>query len=48
LPRKGYRTICVTDAVYHQIQKKARESNYTIPEYIVQLLEKDASDKEKP
>ncbi|XES77596.1 MAG: hypothetical protein ACBZ72_01660 [Candidatus Bathyarchaeia archaeon] len=45
LPRKGYRTICVTDKVYQNVQKKAKETNRTIPEYINYLLEKD--DKQK-
>lgn len=43
LPRKGYRTICVTDNVYQCIQAKAKESKRTIPEYIVSLLEKDGA-----
>jgi hypothetical protein len=44
-PRKGYRTICVTDEVYHCIQNKAKESKLTIPEYIVHLLDKDNAPK---
>jgi hypothetical protein len=47
VPRKGYRTICVTDEVYQSIQKKAKESKRTIPEYIVHLLETDGSSKEE-
>ena len=46
LPRKGYRTICVTDDVYSCIQKKAQETNRTIPEYIRHLLEKDNTPKQ--
>jgi len=46
MPRKGYRTICVTDEVYHSIQKKAKETNRTIPEYIKHLMEKDGSKEE--
>jgi predicted CopG family antitoxin len=45
VPRKGYRTICVTDEVYDTIQKKAKETNRTIPEYIKHLMEKDNSPK---
>jgi len=41
LPRKGYRTICVTDEVYRCIQQKAKETNRSIPEYIKHLMEKD-------
>jgi predicted CopG family antitoxin len=41
LPRKGYRTICVTDEVYHYIQKKAEETDRTMPEYIKHLIEKE-------
>ena len=47
VPRKGYRTICVTDQVYLSIQKKAKESDRTIPEFIVHLLEKDNTGKKK-
>ncbi|HTY75429.1 MAG TPA: hypothetical protein VMD05_07685 [Candidatus Nanoarchaeia archaeon] len=41
MPRKGYQTICVTDEVYHYIQKKASETNRTIPEYIKHLIENE-------
>jgi hypothetical protein len=47
LPRKGYRTICVTDEVYQTIQKRAKDTNRTIPEYIKHLMEKDNPKKEK-
>lgn len=45
LPRKGYRTICVTDEVYHCIQTKAKETKRTIPEYIKYLMEKEGTQK---
>jgi predicted CopG family antitoxin len=47
VPRKGYRTICVTDEVYNSIQKKAKDTNRTIPEYIKHLLEKDNAPKKE-
>ncbi len=47
VPRKGYRTICVTDEVYNSIQKKAKDTNRTIPEYIKHLLEKDSAPKKE-
>jgi hypothetical protein len=43
LPREGYRTICVTDDIYSFIQKKAKETNRTIPEYIKHLIENDTT-----
>jgi predicted CopG family antitoxin len=46
VPRKGYRTICVTDAVYSSIQQKAKATKRTIPEYIKYLMEKDGTPKE--
>ncbi|MCW4019082.1 MAG: hypothetical protein NWF00_10470 [Candidatus Bathyarchaeota archaeon] len=39
MPRKEYRTICVTDEVYRCIQKRAKDTNRTIPEYIKHLLQ---------
>jgi hypothetical protein len=47
LPREGYRTICVTDDVYTYIQKKAAETNRTIPEYIKHLIENDNPPKKE-
>jgi hypothetical protein len=46
LPRKGYRTICVTDEVYHYVQQKAAETDRTMPEYIKHLIEKEKTKKE--
>jgi hypothetical protein len=43
VPREGYRTIVVTEEVYHFIQKKATETNRTIPEYIKHLIEQTGS-----
>jgi hypothetical protein len=39
MPRKGYRTITVTEDVYRQIQNTARETNRTIPEHLKYLIE---------
>jgi predicted CopG family antitoxin len=41
MPRKEYKTICVTDEVYNYIQKKAQENKCSIPEYIKILIEKE-------
>jgi hypothetical protein len=38
MPRKGYRTITVTEDVYRQIQETARETNRTIPEHLKYLI----------
>jgi hypothetical protein len=46
LPRKGYRTICVTEEVYRRVQEMAQQTNRSIPEYIKYLMEKDAIQKE--
>jgi hypothetical protein len=45
LPRAGYRTICVTDKLYSCIQKKAKEANCSIPEYIRVLIETEKTNK---
>jgi predicted CopG family antitoxin len=47
VPREGYRTICVTDDVYNYLQKNAKETNRTIPEYIKHLIEKNNTTKEE-
>jgi predicted CopG family antitoxin len=43
LPRVGYKTICVTEDVYRYIQKKAKETDQSIPEYITNCIEKEKS-----
>jgi hypothetical protein len=43
LPRKGYKCITVTEKVHQAIQKKAKESGYTMKEYIEHLLAGDKS-----
>ncbi len=47
MPRKGYRTVHVTDEVYGYLQKQAKENNNTIPEYIKHLIEKKNKAKEE-
>lgn len=47
MPREGYRTIVVTDEVYHFIQNKAAETNRTIPEYIKYLIQQNEGTKSK-
>jgi predicted CopG family antitoxin len=44
MPRKGYKTLCVTDETYNCIQKIAQENKNSIPQYIKRLIEKE----EKP
>jgi predicted CopG family antitoxin len=41
VPRKGYRTVRVADDIYGYLQKRAKEINHTIPEYISYLIEKN-------
>ncbi len=41
MPRAGFKTICVPDDVYRNIQNKAKNTNRTIPEYIKYLMEKE-------
>jgi len=45
VPRKGYKCITVTEKVHKEIQKKAKETNYTIKDYIEYLLLKEKTDK---
>jgi hypothetical protein len=48
MPRKGYKTLCVTDETYSCIQKKAQENNNSIPQYIKKLLQnEEIADNEK-
>jgi len=39
MPRKGYRSISVKDAVYSELEKKADSEHRTVPEEIEHLLE---------
>ena len=41
MPRKGYKTITVTDKVHADIKKRANETNRTLREYVEYLLAKD-------
>lgn len=47
MPRKGYRSVHITDDVYGYLQKQAKENNLTIPEYIKHLIKKDNRAKEE-
>jgi hypothetical protein len=38
LPRKGYKTITVTEKIHEIIQKQAKEANLTLKEYVEYLL----------
>lgn len=45
MPRKGYRTVHVTDNVYSYLEKQAKETNHTIPDYIRLLVDKNSMAK---
>ena len=47
LPRKGSKTITVTDAIHQDIKKRAEETNLTMKEYVEYLLSKDATKDSK-
>jgi hypothetical protein len=46
LPRKGYKTITVTDKVHEEIKKTAQETNRNMKEFVEYLLAKDKATKE--
>ncbi len=46
LPRKGYKTITVTDQVHEDIKKRAEETNLTLRGYVEYLFSKDKVAKE--
>jgi hypothetical protein len=46
LPRKGYKCITVTDKVHEDIQKRAKETDLNMKEYIEYLLAKEKGAKE--
>jgi len=46
LPRKGYKTITVTDKVHADIKKRANETNRTLKEYIEYLFANDTIAKD--
>jgi hypothetical protein len=48
LPRKGYKTITVTDKVHGDIKKRAEETNRTLKEYVEYLFANDKVVKEGP
>ena len=41
MPRKGFKTITVTDQVHQEVKIRAEEANRTIREYVEFLLAKD-------
>ena len=41
LPRKGYKSITVTEKVHEEIKKRAQETNRTLRAYIEYLFDKD-------
>jgi hypothetical protein len=45
VPRKGYRTLRVTDDIHDCLKKQAKETNHTIPEYIKHLIGKNNQEK---
>jgi hypothetical protein len=46
LPRKGYKCITVTVKVHEDIQRRAKETDRTMKEYIEYLLAKEKGTKE--
>ena len=46
LPRKGYKTITVTEKVHADIKKRANETNRTLKEYIEYLFANDGVSKD--
>jgi hypothetical protein len=46
LPRKGYKCITVSEKVHKDIQKRAKETDRTIKEYVEYLLAKERTAKE--
>ena len=46
MPRKGYKTITVTDKVHADIKKRANETNRTLKEYIEYLFANDTIAKD--
>lgn len=46
LPRKGYKSITVTDKVHQEIKKRAQDSNRTLRAYIEYLFDKDTGANE--
>jgi len=47
LPREGYKTITVSEEVYEKLDKMAKESFRTVPQYIEYLLQKILENKTK-
>lgn len=41
LPRKGYKTITVTENVHRSMKKRAGEAKFTLKEYVEYLFDKD-------
>ena len=41
LPRKGYKSITVTDKLHEEIKKRAQETNLTLRAYVEYLFDKD-------
>ena len=41
MPRKGYKTITVTDKVHADVKQRANETNRTVKEYVESLVAKD-------
>ena len=46
MPRKGYKTITLTDKVHADIKKRAIETNRTLKEYIEYLFANDTLAKD--
>ena len=46
MPRKGYKSITITEKVHGDLRKRAKETHRTIREYIEYLLAKEKAAKE--
>ena len=45
LPRKGYKTITVTEKIHKDIKKRAEEANLTLKQYVEYLFAEDKAAK---
>ena len=46
MPRKGYKTITVTDQIHADIKQRAKETNRTLRAYVEYLFANDKVEKE--
>ena len=46
MPRKGYKTITVTEKIHEDIKKRAEEANLTLRAYVEYLFANDKAAKD--